>query len=173
MAEEVPAPITVELADERATAALARKLAALARAGDVLALSGGLGTGKTVFARAFVNARLGKPEEVPSPTFTLVQAYETPGDARAGGDAVTIYHFDLFRVENAAEARELGMDDAFAEGISLIEWPERLNGALPEDRIEITFAQGSAPDSRLASIVALGSWRARAAAIAAKDANRG
>jgi tRNA threonylcarbamoyladenosine biosynthesis protein TsaE len=173
MAEKAPAPITVELADEQATAALARRIAATARVGDVVTLSGGLGTGKTVFARAFINARLGKPEEVPSPTFTLVQAYETPGDAKAGGDGVTVYHFDLFRLQSAAEARELGMDDAFAEGISLIEWPERLDGTLPEDRLEISFAQGAAPDSRLASIVARGSWRTRVAAIAAMDSDRG
>lgn len=166
MAEKAPAPITVELADERATAALARRIAALARVGDVLALTGGLGTGKTVFARAFVNARLGRPEEVPSPTFTLVQAYEMP-------DGIVVYHFDLFRAESPSEARELGMDDAFADGISLIEWPERLLGALPEDRLEIAFDQGPAPDSRLARIVPSGSWRARAAGIAAGELVRG
>jgi tRNA threonylcarbamoyladenosine biosynthesis protein TsaE len=171
MAEKAPAPITVELADERATADLAQRIAGLARAGDVLALSGGLGTGKTVFARAFIDARAGTAQEVPSPTFTLVQAYDVPG--RPAGAGVTVYHFDLFRIDDPAEVRELGMDDAFAEGISLIEWPERLNGALPDDRLEITFIQGPTPDSRVARLLPRGSWRQRVAAVTAKEAGRG
>lgn len=162
MAEEARAPIMVELADESATAALAAKLAAAARRGDVVALKGALGSGKTVFARAFINARAAAPEEVPSPTFTLVQAYAF------GGGAVAVYHFDLFRIKNAEETRELGMEDAFADGISLIEWPERLNGRLPGDRLEITLDQGPTPDSRRAHLRGFGSWRRRLAAVAGK-----
>ena len=150
-------PIRVELADEAATAALAARVSARARPGDVFALSGPLGSGKTVFARAFINARTRTPQEVPSPTFTLVQGYEFPN---AEG-AIPVYHFDLFRIENADETAELGMDDAFAGGISLIEWPDRLDASLPADRLEVSLDQGPSPDSRLASLVGHGSWRAR------------
>ncbi|HEC14322.1 MAG TPA: tRNA (adenosine(37)-N6)-threonylcarbamoyltransferase complex ATPase subunit type 1 TsaE, partial [Rhodospirillales bacterium] len=87
--EEAPLEITLE--DEGATAALATALAAMARSGDVLALWGGLGTGKTAFARAFINALALKPEDVPSPTFTLVQVYDTA--------VFPLYHFDLYRLE--------------------------------------------------------------------------
>lgn len=164
MAEVARAPIMVELADESATAALAAKLAAAARPGDVIALKGVLGSGKTTFARAFINARAAKLEDVPSPTFTLVQAYAF--DDRGG--AVPVYHFDLFRIKDAAETRELGLDDAFADGISLIEWPEKLNGWLPDDHVEITLDQGPTPDSRRARLVGFGSWRQRLAAVAGK-----
>ncbi|MFQ5766153.1 MAG: tRNA (adenosine(37)-N6)-threonylcarbamoyltransferase complex ATPase subunit type 1 TsaE, partial [Rhodospirillales bacterium] len=115
-----------------------------------------LGSGKTVFARAFINARAAKPEEVPSPTFTLVQTY-----VFEGGEAVPVYHFDLFRIEDATEVRELGMDEAFADGISLIEWPDRLDGRLPADRLEVSLEQGPTADSRLATLVGRGAWVAR------------
>ena len=152
----------VELADEAATAALAGRLAAVAGPGDVLALSGALGSGKTAFARAFINARAEGPQEVPSPTFTLVQTYVFVG---ADGE-VPVYHFDLYRIENATEAQELGMDDAFAEGISLIEWPERLNGGLPDNVLEVVLEQGPTADSRRATLVAHGSWDTRLHAVA-------
>jgi tRNA threonylcarbamoyladenosine biosynthesis protein TsaE len=164
MAEEARAPIMVELADESATAALAARLAAAARPGDAFALTGALGSGKTVFARAFINARAARPEEVPSPTFTLVQAYEF-ADA---SERVLVYHFDLFRIRDAAEIRELGIDDAFADGISLIEWPEKLNGRLPADRVEIALDQGPTPDSRRARLVGFGSWQRRLPGVAGK-----
>jgi len=164
MAEQARAPIMVELADESATAALAARLAAAARLGDVFALKGALGSGKTVFARAFINARAARREDVPSPTFTLVQAYAFDD----GATPLPVYHFDLFRIKNAVETRELGIDDAFADGISLIEWPEKLNGRLPDDRLEITLDQGPSPDSRRARLVGFGSWRRRLAAVAGK-----
>src|SRR5262249_55049948 len=111
------------LADESATVGLARRIGGGARAGDVLAPAGDLGVGKPRFARAFIDAMTGDGEEVPSPTFTLVQTYESP--------AGTIWHFDLYRLSRPAEAYELGIEDAFAEGITVIEWPERLQGLLP------------------------------------------
>ena len=144
----------IELADEAATAALASRLAAAAERGDVVALSGPLGSGKTVFARAFINARSTGPEEVPSPTYTLHQTYEFAEQA----GAVPVHHFDLFRIENAGEIRELGMEDAFSDGISLIEWPDRVNGLLPADRLEVALDQGPTPDSRLATLIGLGNW---------------
>ena len=108
--------------------------------GDLIALWGDLGAGKTAFARGFIHARQEAAglarEEVPSPTFTLVQLYEMPGGS--------VWHFDLYRLGNPAEIHELGLDDALAEGITLIEWPERLGPLLPEDRLDLSLA--AAPD---------------------------
>ena len=157
MAGKALTPVMVELADEAATAALAAKVAASARPGDVFALSGPLGSGKTVFARAFINARAGAPQEVPSPTFTLVQCYAFAN----GEETIPVNHFDLFRIEDVDETTELGMDDAFAGGISLIEWPDRLGARLPADRLDVSFDQGPSADSRLASLAGHGSWKAR------------
>ncbi len=120
------AMIVTELSDEEATAALAARIAALARPGDVIALDGELGAGKTTFARAFIRAR-GNAEEVPSPTFTLVQIY----DDRRRPDLA----FRPYRLRDPDEAWELGIEDAFRDGISLIEWPERLGTLLPARRL--------------------------------------
>ena len=121
-------------------AALARALAP----GDVLALRGDLGAGKTSFARgliaALARAAGEAPPEVPSPTFTLVQTYEFP-------DAV-LWHFDLYRIARPDDALELGIEEAFADGITLIEWPERLGGLLPARHVEVRIAFGETPDAR-------------------------
>jgi tRNA threonylcarbamoyladenosine biosynthesis protein TsaE len=147
-----------DLPDEAATAALAARISALAEVGDVIALKGDLGCGKTSFARAFIRAR-GGAEEVPSPTFTLVQIYEI--------GSVAIWHFDFYRIKSPEEAWELGIEDAFSEGISLIEWPERLGPLLPRRRLEIEFLFGDQPDSRRALIAAGEGWQKRLAAITA------
>src|SRR5215471_4671383 len=131
----------VDLPDEAATAAFAARIATLAERGDVIALAGDLGAGKTSFARAFIRAR-GSEEEVPSPTFTLVQVYELAPAA--------IWHFDFYRVTRPEEAWELGIEDAFSQGISLIEWPERLGPLLPPHRLEITLLFGGRPEARRA-----------------------
>lgn len=146
-----PGSHLLHLADEAATTALARRIAALCRAGDVLALDGDFGTGKTTFARAFIRARCTATEEVPSPTFTLVQVYPA---AAEGGAAV--YHFDLFRLRTADEAIDLGIEDALAEGISLIEWPQRLGTLLPLGRLDLAFRFGSTPGSRTLTMSAPG-----------------
>jgi tRNA threonylcarbamoyladenosine biosynthesis protein TsaE len=148
----------VDLPDEAATAALAARISALAEVGDVIALKGDLGSGKTSFARSFIRAR-GGAEEVPSPTFTLVQIYEV-------GQAA-IWHFDLYRLKSSEEAWELGIEDAFSEGISLIEWPERLDSLLPRRRLEIEFLFGDQPDSRRALIDAGQAWQQRLGGISA------
>ncbi|MGH7013956.1 MAG: tRNA (adenosine(37)-N6)-threonylcarbamoyltransferase complex ATPase subunit type 1 TsaE [Stellaceae bacterium] len=149
------AALVLALADEAATGRLAARLARLAQEGDVIALKGELGSGKTTFTRAFIRARLGESLEVPSPTFTLVEIYD-------GGDsAPAIWHFDLFRLNGADEARELGFEEALAGDISVIEWPERLGSSLPAERLELTFAAGPTPDSRTLTAVPSGSWRAR------------
>ncbi len=132
----------------------------MARRGDILALQGDLGAGKTVFARAFVRALCGPETEVPSPTFTLVQIY----DSAVG----QIFHFDLYRLEHAEEALELGLDEAFADGICLIEWPERLGHLLPADCLTLTLTYGTAEQDRTLDISAPGDWadRLRETAIA-------
>lgn len=152
------AMIVIDLPDEAATAALAARIAALARAGDVIGLSGELGSGKTSFARAFIRAR-GGAGEVPSPTFTLVQVYQLPGG--------TVWHFDGYRLRHPDEAWELGIEDAFADGISLIEWPERLGSLVPARRLGITLSPGATPSGRCVRIDARGDWAARLAGLAA------
>ena len=148
--------IAVELPDEMATIALADRISRLAQLGDIIALKGDLGTGKTAFARAFIRSRGNLEEEVPSPTFTLVQVYPLHP---------SIWHFDLYRLRSHEEAWELGIEEAFSEGISLIEWPERLGPLLPERRLELSLTFGDRPEARRVTLGAGGTWRARLAAI--------
>src|SRR5487761_1106578 len=150
--------IGIDLPAEAATAAMAARLAECARPGDVIALRGDLGTGKTTFARAFIHA-LGGTEEVPSPTFTLVQIYALK--------AAAIWHFDLYRLQSPEDAWELGIEEAFSTGIALIEWPERLGPLLPERRLDITLAFGEQAEARHAFLSAGPGWAARLAGIAA------
>src|SRR5579864_8275780 len=152
--------IVIELPDEAATAALAAHIAALVRRGDVIALKGELGAGKTSFARAFIRAR-GVVEAVPSPTFTLVQVYEL--------GEVPIWHIDLYRLRTPEEAWELGIEDAFMDGVSLIEWPERLGSLVPARRLEITLSAGAAPEARCATIDPPAEWALRLASLAAES----
>jgi tRNA threonylcarbamoyladenosine biosynthesis protein TsaE len=142
----------IELPDEAATAAFAARLAAVAAAGDIIALKGDLGAGKTSFARAFIRA-LGSGEAVPSPTFTLVQVYDLP--------PAPIWHFDMYRLNSPDEAWELGIEDAFGEAISLIEWPERLGSLLPRRRLEITLLFGDRTEARRAVLDADEDWQRR------------
>ncbi|MFO0996874.1 MAG: tRNA (adenosine(37)-N6)-threonylcarbamoyltransferase complex ATPase subunit type 1 TsaE [Alphaproteobacteria bacterium] len=129
---------------------LARKIARLAARGDVIALSGELGTGKTRFARAFIRARLGRDEDVPSPTFTLAQRY--------GQGQEIIWHFDLYRLDSPGELDELGMEDAAGEAIVLIEWPERLDRSLSPHGLEIRIAFADQPEARRVSLRGRGRW---------------
>ena len=141
----------LDLPDLAATEALAARLAKLARPGDAVLLSGPLGAGKSAFARAFLRTWVGDLAlEVPSPSFTLVQAYE-----KANGDMA--YHFDLYRLGGPAEVVELGWDEALA-GILLVEWPDRLESMTPEDALHITLAQGATEDARVATITG---WETR------------
>jgi tRNA threonylcarbamoyladenosine biosynthesis protein TsaE len=120
--------MTVPLPDESATRALGAQLGALLRAGDVIALSGPLGAGKTTLARAAIGALTGRAE-APSPTFGLVETYEAPG--------FTLWHFDLYRLEKAEEVWELGLEEALDGGAVLIEWPERIASLLPPETLLI------------------------------------
>jgi tRNA threonylcarbamoyladenosine biosynthesis protein TsaE len=137
------------LPDLEATGALARRLARVLGPGDVVGLAGPLGAGKTTLARALIEALAaaggGAPVgEVPSPTFTLVQVYETGGPA--------VWHFDLYRLERPADALELAIEEAFADAISLIEWPDRLGGLMPADWLEVTIDREGDGDARRARI---------------------
>jgi tRNA threonylcarbamoyl adenosine modification protein YjeE len=141
--------MTVTLEDEAATVALGAGIARGLKAGDAVLLEGELGAGKTALARAILRA-LGVAEYVPSPSFTLVQAYETPG--------LTVRHFDLYRITAASELNELGIDDALADGAVLIEWPERARERMPADALEIHLsARGD--NSREAKISGPARWR--------------
>ena len=142
----------MNLPDEAATARLGQAVAARLRPGEAVCLSGPLGAGKSTLARALVRALTTPDEEVPSPTFTLVQFYEGP---RLG-----VAHFDLYRLTSADEAYEIGLDEALDAGAAVIEWPERLAGALPRDRLDIEIAL-SDPGGRLARLKAHGAWEGR------------
>ena len=119
------------LKDGHATEALGAAVAAHLRPGDAVCLYGPLGAGKTTLARGLIRALTSPDEEVPSPTFTLVQFYV--------GD-IQLAHFDLYRLERPDEAYEIGLDDALEDGAVLIEWPERLEGRLPPDRLDIVLS---------------------------------
>ncbi len=120
----------IPLPDLSATQLAARWLAPVLRRGDMLALYGPLGAGKTTFCRALL-AALGIDENVPSPTFTLVQSYDAPH--------FPIYHFDLYRLKHETEVEELGWDDALADGLVIVEWPERALRFMPKDRLDLYF----------------------------------
>ncbi|SNR32585.1 tRNA (adenosine(37)-N6)-threonylcarbamoyltransferase complex ATPase subunit type 1 TsaE [Paracoccus sediminis] len=135
------------IADEILTAALARMLAATARPGDTILLDGPVGAGKTHFARAFIRARQGEgAEDVPSPTFTLVQTYDDPLGTE-------IWHADLYRLTDPSELAELGLDDALDSAICLIEWPDRLD-RLPDGAITVALAAHADPDLRTITLIA-------------------
>ena len=141
----------LELIDLSATQRFARTLAPLMQQGDVITLKGAIGVGKTTFARALIKA-LGGKEEVPSPTFTLVQMYDL--------DRLTVWHFDLFRLTDPTDVYELGIEEAMIEGLSLIEWPEKMKPYTIRQGIEITFLFHIG-EIRKATITPHGSWRHR------------
>ncbi|MBI1206422.1 MAG: tRNA (adenosine(37)-N6)-threonylcarbamoyltransferase complex ATPase subunit type 1 TsaE [Azospirillum sp.] len=153
------------LADQTATETLAGALARLLRPGDVVALAGDLGAGKTTLARAVIRALTSPQEEVPSPTFTLVQTYQ--------GRSGTLWHFDFYRLGTWDEIVELGWDDAVADGIVLVEWPERAGPLLPASRLDLTLCHGDGtqgsgsqaaePEARRATLTGWGDWASRLA----------
>lgn len=140
------------LPDEAATARLGAAVAERLRAGEAVCLTGPLGAGKSTLARALVRALTTPDEDVPSPTFTLVQFYEGP--------RLSVAHFDLYRLSDPDEAYEIGLDEALDEGAAVIEWPERLEGRLPPDRLDIdlALAEGGA---RRARLTPHGAWEGR------------
>jgi tRNA threonylcarbamoyladenosine biosynthesis protein TsaE len=130
----MPIPIIVPLPDLAATEALAARLAAIARPDDCILLEGPLGAGKTAFARAFLRAAADDPAmEVPSPSFTLVQIYDT----KIG----PVFHYDLWRLDGADALNELNWEDAL-DSIVLVEWPDRLGSLRPAGSLTITLRLG-------------------------------
>ena len=150
---------TLPLPSEEDTAALAGRIGALAGAGDVLLLSGPIGAGKTHFARALIRARLaahGLDEDIPSPTFTLVQSYE------AG--ELEIWHADLYRLTHPDEVIELGLIDAFESALCLVEWPDRLGELSPPTALRLDFAALPGGGHRV-TLSGDAAWAARLAGI--------
>lgn len=135
------APLKLTLRSPQDTAALAARLGAALRPGDAILLDGAIGSGKTHFARALVQSVLSVPEDVPSPTFTLVQVYDT--------QIGEIWHSDLYRLSSVEEVEELGLIEAFDTSICLIEWPEKLGALTPDAALLIRFAADpDGPDMR-------------------------
>lgn len=143
-----PFAATLALPDEAATEALGARIAAGLGPGEVVALEGDLGAGKTVLARAILRA-LGVMGAIPSPTFVLVQHYETTGPA--------VSHYDLYRIVDASELDELGLDDAMAQGAVLIEWPERAADRLPANALHVAL-RTTGPLGREATIRGPARW---------------
>ena len=147
-----PARATIHLPDASATEALARRVAPLLKSGDTILLSGEIGSGKSTFARALIKHRLqeiGRDEDVPSPTFTLVQTYDVGN--------VEIWHCDLYRLTDPDEALDLGLEEAFEQAICLIEWPDRLGMLAPPGALRIELTE-TPDDARLLTYSSSSGW---------------
>jgi tRNA threonylcarbamoyl adenosine modification protein YjeE len=147
------------------TADIAGQIANLMRPGDIIALGGTLGAGKTAVARAIIRHLAQEDIDVPSPTYNLLLTYDF--------DDFCLYHYDLYRLESPEEALELDIDEAFDMGVSLIEWPDRLGGYLPEEYllIEIIAEEEDDGEARLFRFSGNEDWRSRLASLSeGKDA---
>jgi tRNA threonylcarbamoyladenosine biosynthesis protein TsaE len=145
------------LPDEAATLRLGAELAPRLRAGDVVYLRGELGMGKSSLARGLIRALTSPDQDVPSPTFTLMQIYETPD--------MDIVHLDLYRLTDPEESYELGLDELLPSSVLLIEWPDRLGHLGFDDRLEISLEQADktnfpgAAQGRIATLTPIGRFR--------------
>ncbi|WP_375550125.1 tRNA (adenosine(37)-N6)-threonylcarbamoyltransferase complex ATPase subunit type 1 TsaE [Oceanicaulis alexandrii] len=149
--------LTLTLPDPEANARLGARLARLLQPGDAVLLEGGLGAGKTTLARGVIEALTGE-KDAPSPTYTLVQPYETD-------QGLGLLHADLYRLEDPEELDELGLDEALDHGAALIEWPDRMGRWRPADRLEIVLKETEA-GGRTARLEAFGSWETRLGGLA-------
>lgn len=146
--------LEIPLPDERATADLGRRLAALMRKGDFIALAGPLGAGKTSLARAAICELTGRTE-AQSPTFSLVETYDAP--------EFKLWHFDLYRLEKAEEVWELGFEEALDESVAIIEWPDRIEKLIPSGALFIRLSHDG--EARRALIGGAGEWAGRLAGL--------
>jgi len=151
----LPNTVLLELNGLGATETLARDLARLLIPGDFITLGGDLGAGKTAFARALLRVLADDPAlEVPSPTFTLIQMYDTP--------RMPVVHADLYRIRDQSELEELGWEEAGPDSLLLIEWPDRLGNFLPADRLDLTFSLSARhPEARQVAMRGYGRWSER------------
>ncbi len=140
-------PRIIDLASEADTQKFGAWLARRARLGDVITLYGDLGAGKSTLARSFIRTLTQAEEEVPSPTFTLVQTYDT--------QAGPVWHFDLYRLDHPEDAYELGLEDAILD-ICLIEWPQRLGTLLPKKRLDVMMEISPNPQGRQVTLIPTG-----------------
>ena len=152
---EIPFAFTRTLRNLEATHVMARLLAPLLRTGDVVTLNGTLGTGKTAFARALLRILAQDSTlDVPSPTFTLLQIYDTP--------SMAVVHADLYRINDPEELEELGWDEAAQDALTLIEWPDRLGPLTPHSRLDLSFELTHDDiDARILTITGYGEWAKR------------
>lgn len=141
---------------------LAQKLSLLLKTGDIITFVGELGTGKTEFCRAIIHG-LGYLEDVPSPTFSLVQTYEPALDDLK---TLSVWHIDLYRLDQPEDVIELGIEDAFDDGVTLIEWPQRMGRYLPQEHLQISLSMGEKQDMRKIAFIGDQYW-----AIRLKDLN--
>ncbi|MGE0022555.1 MAG: tRNA (adenosine(37)-N6)-threonylcarbamoyltransferase complex ATPase subunit type 1 TsaE [Hyphomicrobium sp.] len=147
-------------ASEAALGRVAERVALKLAVGDVVALSGDLGAGKTTFTRALIRAALGDAgAEIPSPTFSLVQTYSAP--------RLELAHLDLYRITGDDDLIELGLDEHLAAGAALVEWPERAPRVLPANRLDIRLTEGTSPETRTIDLVGHGTWGPRLARLVA------
>lgn len=148
---------SLDIPSQAETQALGRKLAMILRAGDVVALQGTLGMGKSALARAILRARAGDDDlAVPSPTFTIVQSYDLDP---------AFYHVDLYRLEDPEEALELGLEEAFHNAVTLIEWPENLGRYLPQKALSLHLTE-SPVGGRIIAVSGPAPWPERLSELA-------
>lgn len=152
---DLPLLADIALSTEQDTVALGAALAELVGPGDVLALHGPLGAGKTTLARGFITALTQADEDVVSPTFTLVQVYDA--------QAAPIWHFDLYRLTQIQDVFELGWEEALSGGISVVEWPERLGALLPRNRLDVVLSSTPGTNERRAAVHGGAYWKDRIA----------
>jgi tRNA threonylcarbamoyladenosine biosynthesis protein TsaE len=144
--------LNLTLCDPAATTRLGHFISAALKAGDVVALEGPLGAGKSVLARAIIQHACPQEKDIPSPTFTLVQTYEPDVGS-------PLMHFDLYRLDAPEDALELGIEDAFIESICLIEWAQRLGPYLPRTALTISIQPDpDMPDTRIFSLAGGARW---------------
>lgn len=148
--------LQLDLPDAEATSRLGEALAGRLRAGDVVLLEGPIGAGKTHLARALIRARLGRDEDVPSPSFTLVQSYEARPE---------IWHADLYRLSHPDEVTELGLEEAFESAICLVEWPDRLGALTPETALKLRLSLVQGAEGRVVTFTGKAPWPERLAGL--------